>query len=134
MIVSGAPQVTRSLTACVLVVCLGFPGLQAKTHVVSPAELQQELASATQERQRNRDTITAFLSSPAAVKALSTARLDVNRVKVAISSLNDAELTRLAARSAKAQSDFAAGRLSDRDLILILLGIAALILIIVAVD
>ena len=36
-------------------------------------------------------------------------------------------------RSQKAQADFAAGTLSDRDLIIILLAIAALVLIIVAV-
>jgi hypothetical protein len=50
-----------------------------------------------------------------------------------VSSLNDEELARLAARADKADTDFAAGRMSDRDLLWILVGIAALILIIVAV-
>jgi len=39
----------------------------------------------------------------------------------------------LASRVQKAQTDFAAGRLSDRDLIIILVAVAVLILIIVAV-
>jgi len=54
-------------------------------------------------------------------------------VKDAVSRLNDQELAQLAARTSKAQADFAAGNLSDRDLIIILVCIAALILIIVAV-
>ena len=43
------------------------------------------------------------------------------------------ELAQLAARSAKAQADFAAGTLSNRDLIWIVVIIAGVILIIVAV-
>jgi hypothetical protein len=39
----------------------------------------------------------------------------------------------LAARADKAQADFYAGNLTERDLILIILGIAVLVLIIVAV-
>jgi hypothetical protein len=59
--------------------------------------------------------------------------MDPQRVKTAVSSLNDEELARMAARAQKVQADFAAGTLSDRDLIIILVAIAALILIIVAV-
>jgi hypothetical protein len=54
-------------------------------------------------------------------------------VKDAVSQLSDSELSQLSARASKAQADFAAGTLSDRDLIIILVAIAALILIIVAV-
>jgi hypothetical protein len=54
-------------------------------------------------------------------------------VKTAVSALNDQELARLAARSERAQADFAAGTLSERDLLFLLLGVAVLILIIVAV-
>ena len=39
----------------------------------------------------------------------------------------------LASRAEKAQADFAAGNLSDRDLLIIVLAVAALVLIIVAV-
>ena len=52
---------------------------------------------------------------------------------MAVSQLNDQELAQLASRASKANADFAAGTLSDRDLIIILVAIAALILIIVAV-
>jgi hypothetical protein len=47
--------------------------------------------------------------------------------------LSDQDLAQLSSRAQKAQADFAAGNLSDRDLILIILGIAVLVLIIVAV-
>jgi hypothetical protein len=59
--------------------------------------------------------------------------MDTRQVKTAVSTLNDQELAQLAARADKAQADFAAGTLSQRDLILIILGVAVLILIIVAV-
>ena len=52
---------------------------------------------------------------------------------VPLSLLGQSHVAQLAARSQKAQTDFAAGNLSDRDLIIILIAIAALILIIVAV-
>ena len=55
------------------------------------------------------------------------------RVETAIETLSDEELARLASRADKLDQDFAAGRLSNRDLLIIIVGIAALILIIVAV-
>jgi len=54
-------------------------------------------------------------------------------VRTAVSTLNDQELARLASRADKAQADFAGGRLEDRDLLIIVVAIAALVLIIVAV-
>ena len=55
------------------------------------------------------------------------------QVDTAIQQLSSDDLARLSARSEIAQKDFAAGRLGDRDLIIICLAILALILIIVAV-
>ena len=107
--------------------------LVAQTHVVSEAELQKATTAATQARQRNITAIQQFLSSTEAQKALKTAHMDPQRVTRAVSQLNDQELARLAARASRAQADFAAGHISDRDLLIILVAIAALILIIVAV-
>ena len=59
--------------------------------------------------------------------------MDPQRVKAAVSTLNDQELSQIASRAEKAQADFAAGTMSERDLLLILVAIAVLILIIVAV-
>ena len=135
MTLSGLRQVARNLTVCTLITSLCIPpSYSAQNHVVSSAELQAAIVSATQARQKNREAIVAFLSSPRVEKALQTADVNLKQVKTAVSSLNDEDLARLAARADKAQVDFAAGRISDRDLLIILVGIAALILIIVAVD
>ena len=134
MTLSGFRQVARNLTACTLVTCLGLPPrVTAQTHVVSPGELQAAVVSASHARQRNREAIAALFSAPSATKVLQAAHMDLKQVNSAISSLNDEELARLAARATTAQADFAAGRITDRDLLIILVGIAALILIIVAV-
>lgn len=124
----------RVAAACGLTFLFAVPqNLAAQTHVVSPGELQKAAVAATETRQRNIETVQKFLSSPAAEKGLKAARIDPQQVKQGVSSLSDAELAQLATRADKAQADFAAGHLSDRDLIIILIAIAALILIIVAV-
>ncbi|HEY6937777.1 MAG TPA: PA2779 family protein [Terriglobales bacterium] len=120
--------------AGLLALFFAFPSnLAAQAHVVSPADLQKETVAASQVRQRNLQTVTQFLSSPRAQKALRSAHMDPTQVKTAVSTLSDQELAQLASRSANAQADFAAGRIDDRDLLIILVAIAALILIIVAV-
>ena len=127
-------QFVRVATACILAIVFAIPqDALAQSHVVSLAELQSATVASTEVRQRNIEAIRQFVSSPMAEKALKTAHLDAKQVKDAVSRLNDQELAQLAARSTKAQADFAAGTLSDRDLIIILVAIAALILIIVAV-
>jgi hypothetical protein len=129
-------QSARVVTACVLVTIFAVPPsllAQAQIHVVSPADLQQAAVAANETRQHNLDTVINFLSSSSAQKALSSAHVDSAKVKAAVSSLSDEELAQLASRADKAEADFAAGRLTDRDLLIILLAVAALVLIIVAV-
>ncbi|MDE3166352.1 MAG: hypothetical protein KGN36_11140 [Acidobacteriota bacterium] len=101
---------------------------------MSPEELQKEAAAATGARQRNVETLKGFLTaSPQARNTLKSAGMDPAQVGAAVSGLNDEELARLAARARQSQADFAAGTMSNRDLLWILVGLAALILIIVAV-
>jgi hypothetical protein len=127
-------QFIRAATACTLAAVFAIPqDALAQSHVVSLEELQSTTVASTQARQRNIETIRQFVSSPTAEKALKSAHMDSKQVKDAVSRLSDQELSQLAARSSKAQADFAAGTLSNRDLIIILVCIAALILIIVAV-
>src|SRR5437879_2626472 len=127
-------QFVRVATACTLAIVFAIPqDALAQSHVVSPAELQSAVAATTQGRQNNIETIRQFISSSIAEKALKSAHIDAKQVKDSISRLNDEELAQLAERSNKAQTDFAAGTLSSRNLIIILVAIAALILIIVAV-
>ena len=124
----------RSAAAVVLVTLFFVPAdLVAQSHVVTPADLQKQVVAASQARQRSLETVQQFLSTPAAEKAMKSARVDSQQVKTAVSTLSDQELAQLAARADKAQTDFAAGRIEERDLILIILAVVALVLIIVAV-
>ncbi|HEV2669313.1 MAG TPA: hypothetical protein VG324_30625, partial [Blastocatellia bacterium] len=74
-----------------------------------------------------------LFSSDETRKAMEAAQISPEKVDAAVSTLSDEELARLATRADKIDKDFAAGRISDRDLLIIILGVAALVLIIVAV-
>jgi protein-disulfide isomerase len=105
----------------------------AQSHVVSPGQIQNDVSNASAARQQNQKEVRDFLSSQEAQRAMKSVKVDPQQVTNAVSQLNDTELASLAARSAKAQKDFAAGNIDNHDLLLILVAIAALILIIVAV-
>lgn len=106
---------------------------QDSEHVVSSSDMQKAVADAGRARQQNVDTLNRFFSSDKARQALESSHLDAQQVKSAVGTLDDQELAEMAARADEAQQDFAAGRMSDHDLLIILVLIAALILIIVAV-
>ena len=134
MMKSEVLRFVRCMTVSVLIPLIALaPGLAAQTHVVSPADLKSAAVAATNVRQNNLETIHRLVSSAQMAHAFRTAGINTTQVKTAVSALNDQELARLAARSEKAQADFAAGRITDRDLLLIVVGIAVLVLIIVAV-
>ena len=129
-------QVSRVATAFVLSAVFTLPHnllAEGAAHVVSPSDLQQAAVQASTVRQQNVEQVRQFFSSEKANKALRSVHMNPEQVKNAVSTLDDAELAQLASRAQKTQADFAAGTLSDRDLIIILVAIAALILIIVAV-
>jgi hypothetical protein len=127
-------QSVRILIACFFTILFAIPpDVLAQDHVVKSSDLQQAVVKATQSRQQNLGTLQNFLSTPFAEKALKSAKMDPQQVKVAVATLSDDDLARLSVRAQTAQTDFAAGRLSDRDLIWIIVAIAAIILIIVAV-
>jgi hypothetical protein len=133
--ISVSRHALRVLTVGVLTTAFVLPAdLLAQAHVVSPADLQKQLVATSQARQHNVQTLKQFFATRSAEKALKSARIDPVKVQMAIATLDNAELAELASRAEKAQADFAAGRLSDRDLLIILIGVAALILIIVAVN
>jgi hypothetical protein len=127
-------QSVRSMVALVLLTLFIVPtNLLAQSHVVSPADMQKQVFEASHVREHNLQAVQNFLSTPTAQKALKSSHIDPRQVRNAVSTLDDQDLAQLAARADKAQADFAAGNLTDRDLILIILGIAVLVLIIVAV-
>jgi hypothetical protein len=133
---SAWKQSARVVTAIVLTTIFAVPQsllAQATNHLVSPSDLQQAAIAATQARQQNIAQLREFFSSAPAQRAMRSARIDREQVKGAVARLDDTELAELASRVQKVQADFAAGNFSDRDLILIILAVVALVLIIVAV-
>jgi hypothetical protein len=128
------PRRFAIVTAMLLAIAVVIPSqLLAENHVVSQAEMQKQAVASSQARQQKIESLSNQLSTSSAQKALKAAQMNPERVKTAVASLSDDELSKLTSRADKAQTDFAAGRISDRDLLLILVAIAALILIIVAV-
>lgn len=122
------------LTVALLIGLLPIPqDVIAQDHVISRADLKKDVAAAAQTRQANLINVQKFLSSDQAREALKSANLPYEKIQKAVSALSDEELARIAARTDLVQKDFAAGRISNRDLIIILLCLAGLVLIIVAV-
>lgn len=119
---------------CLLGLTLSWPGIaNAQDHVVSPAEIQKDAANASSARQQQIDQLNGFFSTTQARQALKSAHVDAQQVKDAVQQLDDDDLADLSARAQKAQQEFAAGTLSDRDLLIIVLVALAIILIVVAV-
>ncbi len=130
-------RVARVVTASALVALFTAPSaVMAETaadHFVSPAELQKAAVGASEQRTQNIEALRAMFGTEQARQALENARMNPAQVSKAVASLSDEELAQLAKRATKGQADFAAGNMSDHDLLLILIAIAALVLIIVAV-
>ena len=133
-------KVRNATRACsiLLAVCLATVGsaplrAQQKDHAVSSDQLRIDVQKSAAARQANEAAVREMFASEAGKKALNSAGIDYQKVDQAISQVNDEDLARMADRSHEVQKDFAAGRMSDRDLIIILLVAVALILIIIAV-
>jgi len=99
------------------------------SHLVSPQQLQQQVRSSTETRQKQIEDLNQFLSTPLAQKAMKDSKIDPVQVKTAIPSLSDAELADLSARADHAQKDFSAGVLGTTALLLIILIIVVIILV-----
>lgn len=108
------------------------PHFLAQQHLVSPTDIHKELVNATERRSQNRETVTELFSSKDAEKALRGAGMNPGQVRTAVATLSDAELAQLATRSNVLRDDFAAGRLSNRELLIIIVVLAAVVLILVA--
>lgn len=122
----------RALALGVLVTFFSFPA-RAQQHVVSLNELSQDSAKPAQVRHSNEQAIRDLLGSAAGQKALQSAGVDYQKVDKAVGQLSDEEAARLATRARQAQRDFAAGTISDRDLLWIILIIVAVLVVALAV-
>ena len=68
--------------------------------------------------------------SDAAQNALKSAHVDYQKVDKAVGQLSDEELAKLAERSRQVEKDFAAGTMSDRDiLIIVIIGVLVIALV-----
>ncbi len=122
-----------ALAFCVAVPCLPSAQAQQAEHVLPPAALQQDLQAAAATRQQNEHQVESLYAQPKVQQALRAAHMDPQQVTRAVSQLSDADLASIASRTASAQKDFAAGTITDHDLLIILVVVAALLLVIVAV-
>lgn len=104
----------------------------AQNQVVSPSQLQRDIASASAVREQNIHEVESFLGAPGARQALESRHIDYQQVSNAVPELSNQELARLAKISQDAQQKFAAGTMSNRDLLWILIAVAVIILIVVA--
>jgi hypothetical protein len=125
-------QSIRLLAACFLLT-LCATCILAQSHVVSQTDIHKELVNAAQKRQQNLEKVKSLFSSAETRKAMEASKISPEKIDAAISTLSDDELARLASRAEGLNKEFAAGTLSERDLLIIIVGIAVLILVIVAV-
>jgi hypothetical protein len=130
-------RVKRCALMLAIASVFGLAGIPARAqdnhHVVSLSDLNKDAARPAQTRQSNEEAVRTLLSSEPGQKALKTANIDYQRVDEAVGQLSDEDLAKLAERSRKAQQDFAAGNLSDRDLLWIILIIVAVLIVALAV-
>lgn len=98
-------------------------------HVVSSQALQQQVDASSAARQKNIETLTQFLSSPQADRAMRDAHIDAAKVRTAIPTLSDQELRDLSTRASNAQQEFAAGHIGPSLLTIIIVAIVVIIVV-----
>jgi hypothetical protein len=129
-------RVKRCVSILAIAALFGLAGIpvraQDRQHVVSLSELNKDAAQPAERRQANEEAVRTLLSSDQAQKALKSANLDYQKVDKAVGQLSDEDVAKLAERSRQAQNDFAAGRISDRDLLWIILIAIGIIILAVA--
>jgi hypothetical protein len=104
----------------------------AQDHVISAAELQQEIVTDSQAREENLKEVQSFFSSEPVQEALQSVLIDVTKVEEAIGFLGEEELARLAAKTEALQADFAAGALTNQQITYIIIALAAAVIVLIA--
>jgi hypothetical protein len=124
----------RAVVPAVLIVVLAYPsGILAQSesqeHIVSSQALEQHLEASSETRQKDIATLTSFMSTPTADRAMRDAHIDPVQVQKAIPTLSDRDLASLSARTNDAQQKFSAGVLGTSTLTLIIVLIAVIIIV-----
>ena len=105
---------------------------QADQHVVSLGELNKAAAGPADTRRANEAEIRQLFATVDGQRALKTANVDYAKIDKAVSSMSDEDVARISDRARAIDRDFAAGSLSDHDLLLILI-IAMIVIILIVV-
>jgi len=124
----------HAVVPAVLVVLMSYPSdliaqTAAEEHIVSSQSMQQQLQTSSAKRQKDIETLTNFMSTPQAQKAMRDAKIDPVQVQKAIPTLSDHELANLSSRATDAQQKFAAGVLGTSTLTLIIVLIAIIVIV-----
>jgi hypothetical protein len=127
-------KITRFATLILAAAVTAGPTLaQSQTdHVVSLGELNKDAAGPAQTRRANEAEIRQLFATVDGQKALKSANVDYAKIDRAVSSMSDEDVARISNRARELNRDFAAGSLSDHDLLLILI-IALIVIILIVV-
>ncbi len=106
---------------------------QQQEHVVSTKDLHRDIVAAARTQETNLAKVQKFFSTDLARKALKSANLPYEKVQNAVSTLNDEELARLAARTDKVEAEFAAGTLSNQQITYIVIALATAVIVLILV-
>lgn len=127
-------KLTRIATMALAMAVTAGPMLaqsQADQHVVPLSELSKDSAAPAETRRANEAAIRNLFASEAGQKALKSANVDYAKIDHAVSAMSDEDVSKISNRARELDRDFAAGNLSDHDLLVIL--VVALIVIILIV-
>lgn len=118
-----------NLMVIILVAVLVPQSALAQSHIVKPEDLQKALLDASSARKQNITAVEELFSTEQAQSFFRKAGIDHSKAIRAISLLEDEELAQLAAQAKEIEADFAAGEISDRTMlwVIIVVGIGALI-------
>ena len=124
----------RSLLLLTLLGGLALPGLAAD-HLVTEQARTERLEAAAAQRQAELGTLHAVLARPEATRAASRLGVSLARLQSGVATLSDSELHDLAQRAQALQTEPAGALDHDiKDLLVIFLVVAIVILVLQAVD
>jgi len=100
-------------------------------HLVSPADLRNDLAAKEASRNEQVRKVTEFFDRESAV--MDAAGLSLSEVKSAAAALDDASLAELSRRTAAIEADVSGGSLNNEQLTYVVIALAAAVLVLVII-
>ena len=124
------PKLVRAFAiSCLIFTLASSQLLQAQSSVVQRSELRDALKKAAINRQKHLDQVKSFFESEPVRKIMSESHFD--SIQKGIAALDANELANLAAKVQKAESDFAAGSLTNEQLTYIVIALATAVVVII---